>query len=216
MAAVILTLLGVGFIALVFTSYRLFKNPRVGMRNFITVEQLALIEGGMPELDQVIVVAHRVEAPANGLRTSVKKNLAAGVKYLFLISQSRAESEMRGYYIVFEKIAEEVIEMQRSQKQVHDLVCIQKLPYDWDDVPYIFYQLRTPEGTRTIALRGTQKHEGIDENYMYVRPRLAHTIAKTVMHGAPQPVQDGIIVEDKQFVSPANVVQVDFRDERIS
>lgn len=191
-------------------AYRLFKFPSRGLRRYFDVQQLAVIEAGLIGLDQVLVVAHQIEKPTNDLREAVKKNFLRKVKYIFLVSHSRAEREMRGDYKVFEEIAKEIINNYKVDVNVDDLVSIYKLPYDWHDLPYVFYQVRIlGKGPYVACLRGNQQREGIAEGYFRVSPRLASTIAKTVMQGAPALLKSGVDIQDQAFEDlPANVIKL--------
>jgi len=93
----------------------------------------------------------------------------------------------------------------RSERDipVKDLVEIKRLPYDWPDYPYIFYQCWTdesPEKKTTVAFRGNQQREGIADSYEPVPARSAASIARAVLGGAP------VSIETK------DVEQVDFRE----
>lgn len=155
----------------------------------ISVHQVGLIEGNINDLVQVIVAAHQVERPTNALYAAVERNFERGVQYTFLISRSRAEQEIDGYYRIFRAIAHIVISRTRSSFKVEDLVTIRRLSFDWRDTPYIFYQAKATNGQlATVALRGSQKYEGIAESYQRLPQELAHTIALALFSDAPQPL----------------------------
>jgi hypothetical protein len=172
----------------------------------IPVCDIGIIERDLINLKMVIVVAHKVEVPTSTLAQAVEHNFARGVKYIFLISNDHAEKEINGYYKVFEGYAQVVIGRQGAGK-IADLLDIQKLPYNWDDYPYIFSKLRLPSGEeKTLAFRGDELHEGIAKHYGRVDPVLAHTIARAIVSEAPKSLL-GVEVEREQFDAASKVIE---------
>lgn len=183
-------------------SYFLLRYPERGLKDVLSVKDLGILEGSLKDLSQVVVVADHVEAPSDALRQAVEKNLARGVQYRFLISQSKAADELDGYYQLFEALAK--IARKRSGTDVRELVNIQQLPYDWVETPYIFYRLpaqESPDSFRYVAVRGNQRYEGIADFYSYLEPEYAHMIGRAILADAPSP----IIVSSEQF-KDSNVV----------
>jgi hypothetical protein len=179
----------------------------------ITLEQLAQIEASLPRLFQVIVVAHEVDKPLDQLQAAVEANFLNGVCYLFLISRSSAERHQIGYYDIFEALARIAMSRARTPIPIDTLVKIQHFDYDWDDYPYIFYQMRETTGVRTIALRGTDIREGIAKSYELVDPRSAQTIARSIVASAPQSLD----LTASQFrEDPRKVISITSHRERRS
>jgi hypothetical protein len=205
-------LLFVLFAAFAVVAYRILSAPKRYLRNYLGVDELAALEEGLKGLEKVIVVCDRVEAPSDGLRRAVTQNLQRGVAYLFLVSNRRAEAELDGYFNIFRLIARDVTSRNRAHDTIDRLVGIQSLPYDWDQVPYIFYQTFVGDQSRTFALRGDQEKEGISDGYFLVTPRSAEAIATTLLHGAPKPIQAAIGEGFTDFKPlTAKVVAPDFR-----
>ena len=170
----------------------------------------------MEGLEQVIVVAHKIEEPTDVLRESVKRNFSKGVRYLFLVSHSNAKNELReGYYRDFELIAQRSIKKYERYFEVSDLVKIHQLPYEWDDYPYIFYRVRdsAAERVKTIAFRGLEKLEGIANKYIYVPPAYARTIAKAILADAPVPLLAYKEFADDEFDDVRELVVGDLREQ---
>jgi hypothetical protein len=166
-----------------------FLGPRV-----ITAEQLGLIEKHISQfgLEQVIVLADRVDEPHASLREAVLNNFSERVQYLFLISQRNADQELKGYYQTFLELARKSIQEHDRLIEVDDLVKIYKLPYDWDDFPAIFYRLKpdNQRATSTWAFRGLETNQGIASHYEPIPGWSARMIARAVMTDAPRRLRD--------------------------
>jgi hypothetical protein len=177
--------------------FRLLSKPHLGLATVLTVHELGKLEASLPSLVSVTVIAHKVEAPENELRKAVEKNLKNGVSYRFLVSKNTASDELQGYYRIFEVLA--------SIAKKTQLVQIQSLPYNWVEVPYIFYEVRDGGSTesRYIAVRGTQALEGITDYYTKVEPGYAQMIAGAVLSDAPYP----ITIQEEQLAR-SNVIPI--------
>jgi len=160
------------------------ESPRQPLEEpvFFTVQELGRIEGTLPNLIRVLVVANKIEKPEGELGRAVESNFSRGVRYLFLISSSKAASEKLGYYKLFEAYAQ----IRGSAK---DMLGIKALPFEWNDYPIIFYQTRDDTGVlASIAFRGTELLEGIANYYERVPAAYAHTIATSLLADAPEEV----------------------------
>ena len=167
-------------------------------RKVFRYEILEQLSGTSKILKRVIIVANKIEPPTSILAEAVEYNFSRGVKYVFLVSQERAELEIAGYFTIFKAYAQVVI-ARRGAGNIEDLIEIQRLPYTWDDYPYIFYVLDIPgKGEKTLAFRGDQLHEGIARHYGRIDPVLAHTIAQAILSEAPKPIE-GVEFERGQF-----------------
>jgi hypothetical protein len=178
------------------------------------VKALGLVEGNLDSLSQVIVVADHVEAPSDELQRAVEKNFSRGVQYQFLVSQSKAEEALVGYYRIFETLATIVSERSGKIVNARNLVTIQQLPYDWVEIPYVFYRISPSDrldDVRYVAVRGNQRREGIAEFYTYLDPEYAHMIARAILSDAPSP----IIVKREEFKGN-NVVNLAAKREVVS
>src|SRR5439155_709963 len=132
----------------------LFSGPQ-----YVTVDQLATIEGSVQDLVRVMVVANTIEKPEGSLGRAVEHNFARNVEYLFLISSSKAADEKERYFKIFE--AYKQIRNPKSQ-----LLDIKALPFEWDDYPIVFYQYRDPNAVlASVAFRGSELREGITKFY---------------------------------------------------
>ena len=155
----------------------------------ITAADLGTIEANITGLIRVIVAAHQVEEPKEGLREAVKKNLANNVEYHFLVSKCHAESEIDGWVRLFLAMAHVVQKRAGSPYSPHDLIRISSLSYDWRDTPYLFYQTETSSGElATIAFRGNQTDEGIAERYTRLPGWLAYSLGLAILSDAPHPM----------------------------
>jgi len=194
------------------TLYVIYLRPHanpsdtVDLPNGIAVRDLGAIERDMQNLRRVIVVADKVAKPSSILEEAVEYNFARNVQYTFLVSRDRAQREINGYYAIFKAYAQLVID-QRGYGKVEELVQILRLPYNWDDYPYIFYTVNVPtHGEKTLAFRGDQLHEGIAHHYGRIEPALAHTIARALVSEAPSSLST-IEVERGHFDAGSNVIE---------
>lgn len=154
----------------------LFSGPK-----YLSLEQLGILEGSVPNLVRVMVVADRIEKPEGSLGQAVEGNFAKKVEYLFLVSGSTAANEKEGYYKIFEAY-------QQIKSPGNKLVDIKALPFEWDDYPIIFYQCKGEDNSAVIAFRGSGVKEGITTYYERVPSEYAHTIAKSLLADAPKDV----------------------------
>jgi hypothetical protein len=201
-----IVLLGVG-IGLAIVGYHLIRFPHEGLKNIISYHALGEIEGSLPDLERVIVVADRIEDPEHELRDAVRANFAKGVRYLFLVSKSTAQAELQGYYKIFRALAEIV-----TKNPVTNLVDIQELPYDWPNFPYVFYETKSKGASQPnfVAFRGSQRREGIADFYSPVESGAAYILARAVLSDSPHP----ITVTSDQFEEAGNVLS--FPEDRAS
>lgn len=179
------------------------------------VRQLGRIEGALPNLKRVIIVAHRVEKPTDELSVAVEKNFREHVTYLFLISKSRAGAELYGYYNLFEALARIALGPGGDVKTVVD---IRQLPHDWVEVPYVFYQMEGPSGRiMTVAVRGQQTKEGIADTYELVDNMTGRALAQAILEEAPTNIYTGPeeFVDDPKIIAfPSEAVKKLSRGER--
>jgi len=157
---------------------------------FLSVRKLGIIERDLTGLKQVIVLADRIERPHSTLAEAVEDNFSEGVHYLFLISNSNAENEMNGYYQIFEALARISADKSDIDTSASDLVDIKKLPYDWPDVPYIFYRFQeeNDKKIKTLAFRGNQKKEGIADFYEKLSGQHSQAMVQALLAEAPQEI----------------------------
>jgi hypothetical protein len=161
-------LVSIAVIGICFADYYLLRFPERVLPGRLSVHDLGRIESTIANLSRVIVIADRVEPPVDELRRAVEKNLANGVDYLFLISKSRGQKELDGYYGIFKTLCSVVTSRCQKVDNV-GTVDIQELPYDWQDYPYVFYESKDPAGSISyVAVRGNQAKEGIAEFYAVV------------------------------------------------
>lgn len=176
---------------------------------FIRSDSLGIIERGLVDLVQVVVVAHTVEKPTSTLLEAVEANCLreVPVKYLFLISQSQADNALNGYYKMFMTIAEIAFEKRDDNLDPADYVHIKRLSYDWTSVPYIFYQCAEKDSSvkRTITFRGNQKCEGIADYYKQVSA--SSVMAQAILSGAPEEISKDTIFTDKIITYPRRITQ---------
>lgn len=158
------------------------ESSRARRARSISVEDLGRIEGNLPNLVRVLVVADQIEKPDGSLGQAVEANFAKGVDYLFLISASKAATEKSRYYKLFEAYAQ----IRGANSKSLD---IKALPFEWDSYPIIFYQTRdATNALATIAFRGTELREGIASRYERVPTEYAHTVATSLLADAPSDV----------------------------
>ena len=171
----------------------LFSGPR-----YVTLEQLGSLEGSVPNLVRVMVVADKIEKPEGSLSKAVEGNFAKNVEYLFLISASTAASEKKGYFQIFKAY-------QQIKNPGTRLLDIKALPFEWDDYPIIFYQYRDKNQPATVAFRGSDVKKGITKFYERVPAEYAHTIATSLLADAPKDVDQTEIPGREEFESGKNL-----------
>ena len=160
---------------------------------------IGIFERDLPNLKQVVVVANKIEKPDSAFSDAIEDNFGKKVKYLFLISDSNADTELKGYYLIFQALAQKVSEENDHPIPIDTLVEIKKLSYDWPDVPYIFYQYEPDKssGRLTIAFRGNQKGEGIADFYEKLAPSHSKAIVTALLSEAPEEIRANL-----KLVSP--------------
>jgi hypothetical protein len=171
------------------------EPPHPNALTELTKNNWAHFEKTVPNLITVIVVAHKVSRPQGELLDAVIENLQKRVRYKFLVSHSTAKTDENVWYGMFEQIARALKTDGQLDGAVGDAVEILKLPYDWDDYPYVFYLQGnrsgvTEEVRTTVAFRGTDQKKGICSSYKEVPPEEAQTLARVLMQGPPGPIVD--------------------------
>jgi hypothetical protein len=178
---------------------------------FLTRDKWAEFEANLPKLKQVIVVSDVVDEPADGLRRAVMSNFARGVRYSFLISNSKADQELNGYIRIFRAIATIAIRDFKLRKRPEELALILALPDDWNNPPFVFYrteeEVPSPEGLktqhRTIAFRGDKTNVGIADRYEALDPVVGDALATALNSGAPKEVQEELAsLQQDKFRGP--------------
>jgi hypothetical protein len=202
----ILATFALALVIAIYTAWMLSQQPHrratldIDLPSGIPVSEIGFVERDLVNLQSVTVVADKVERPTTMLQEAVEHNFRRGVKYLFLVSSDHADQQVDGYYRLFEALAQIVLNKQGVgiKQDVRALVDIQQLPYDWNDFPYIFYEIKVASGhTKTLAFRGDQVHKGIAHHNCRVDPASAHTIARAIFSEAPRSVRQAI--EREQF-----------------
>ncbi|HEY2975317.1 MAG TPA: hypothetical protein VGJ48_22565 [Pyrinomonadaceae bacterium] len=204
-------LLLIAAVGIIFVAWRLLRDPRKLLKDFIPVSELGLYEGSLATLERAVIVAHRIENPEDSLREAVRNNIGRGVHYLFLVSRSKFADEKQLGYQLFAVFVDMVLRDGKSGAKVEDFLEIRPLPYDWEDTPYIFYELREEERRgvrRIIALRGNQKREGIAEGYFKVDPPFARTIYRSVILSAAESSEEETIDEQDLTFSGAKILRL--------
>ncbi|MBF0379860.1 MAG: hypothetical protein HQL69_02515 [Magnetococcales bacterium] len=159
-----------------FTELHIFNDGKWNLPVELPETKLSDIEKKNPLLKEVIVVAHQVEEPQNGLLKAVKHNFSRGVAYHFIISGSSFATEREKYVRVFEGFANAASPDHVSHKQ---LVKVHQLNIEWTDVPYVFYRSKKyPESSEEFIFCycGSQASEGISDRYILMGPTQSHTI----------------------------------------
>ncbi len=165
----------------------------------LSIEQLGILEASVPGLVRVMVVADRIEKPEGSLSRAVEDNFAKNVKYLFLVSGSKAVGERDGYYKLFEAY-------QKMKNPSQELIDIKALPFEWDDYPIIFYHCTNGGSSAVMAFRGTELKEGITEHYERIPTEFAHTISKTLLADAPKELALSAMPSRGAFDKGANIL----------
>jgi len=181
------------------------RDYRELMNSKLTLRKFGELEGRLQALRQVIVVADHIQEPSAALKKSVVKNFRRGVSYSFLISHSYAEEEVENIKKHFTSLAGGVKD---KPLDISRLIQAQKLGYEWNDVPYVFYRLHgsksggTWRDTEILAFRGSDPKKGIANEYLPLPPEFAKTIAIALVSDAPTPIP----LIDEKFANPSKVM----------
>lgn len=182
--------------------------PILNHENWANFERL-----GIPNLIliQVVVVADTVEQPINGLQKAVLENFKRGVKYCFIVSGSKAEEEVKGFYGIYAQLAAIAINKFGADFKLDDLVTILKLPDEWNNVPFVFYRMKEGHAAnaeiRTIAFRGDTEKAGIADQYSAVDQNTAEGLWKLLMGRPPEKIEAAIAVGPNDgFLNPIIVL----------
>ncbi|MCH7575694.1 MAG: hypothetical protein IIA59_11285 [Candidatus Marinimicrobia bacterium] len=198
-------LLGLIFLANVLVvSITLLRRNDYRFSRFISVNKIGIIERDLHGLVQVVVVAQMIEKPSSQLEIAVQHNFERGIKYLFLVSESTAEQEVSGYYLIFEALAKIAIARTGKVIKLKELIDIKKIAFDWTDAPYVFYQY-IEEGSnekKTILFKGNQRGEGIADYYERIPSAQAMVIANSLLANAPQAIGSNLRIPDDSDLLP--------------
>jgi len=180
----------------------------------LPLASIAALERELPDLDMVVVFAHTIEKPPEPLRDAVEANLARGVRYRFLISPSSRQSEATIFLSDLVTSAKYVKSKYKIKTPVDEMVSLESLTSEWDDVPYIFYRLKTsgddPDVRSTIVFRGESRHSGLASVYHSVPASIAHTVKRFLLAQESEPIN--LAVQDfehdkiEEIANPANPV----------
>lgn len=166
----------------------MFKN-RLLYRSYLSRSEQAIVEKKLSRLSRVIVMCDRVDPPERGFLSAVKDNFSTGVKYVFLVSNRAAETELDQYVQVFENIEAAV----RAEKTAYALIGddqdiistplfeVHRLDQDWNDYPYICYEFahrRDEEASQFLMYRGNELGVGIASEYVRIPPEIAYSLVK--------------------------------------
>ncbi len=174
-------------------------------------ENWANFELSLKNLVEVIILSSVVEIPRNGLLKAVMGNFTRGVQYRFIVSGDRVETEVNGYYKIFEVIATTIAAKNNLKIPIKNLISISRLPDNWNNVPCVFYRFRESENPnsriRTIAFRGDRAGVGIADSYIAIEHELAEALF-TLLIGQP-PEKIGHLIQGRSadtFPNPVAVV----------
>jgi len=172
-----------------YSEWDLPDRPELELKSIVlSNEQIGRIEAELKNLDKVFIVCDKVDYPTNGLRKAVEKRFSEGIVYTFLISKSKAEEEIMGYYKSFEALACIAIKKNNLNCESRDLVKIKRLDFDWDENPCIFYFQKLNEKFEVLAFQGigSIKKMGISDMYNPIPDNLARLCIEAIRSKAPE------------------------------
>ncbi len=177
--------LGIGVYLSLYAVFFILNRPvpllNGKLKVHLTVSELGKLEGNIPHLKEVVILADRIEEPTGRLFDAVKKNFNNNVKYTFLISKSKYVIERKNFYPIFEALAKSIDKKRNGNQK---LISMKPLQLEWDDYPYIFYRTGDEANSyKTFAYMGTQNKEGIADDYELIPPTVAGKIVKLAMLG---------------------------------
>lgn len=158
----------------------------------ISQEALAAVESSLQELEMVVLVAHRIERPSDAIRAAVEENLARSVQYRFLTSPTTPDEIETVYFEDYKTSARAIKAKFGLPLPLEKMVKLDRLTFEWDDFPYIFYRLRKRVGTgsrhtiHTLAFRGLSRTAGLAETYEAVPPALAQSLVRMLLVHTPE------------------------------
>lgn len=165
-----------------------------GLRHHLSVNELGRLEGSIANLTEVVVIADNIEEPTNELYNAMKENFKKGVRYVFLISKSKYESELNSYYKLLKGIADAI----EHNYNVDNLIDLRPINIEWNDYPYVFYRyndLRSGE-SKAFAYMGTQLREGIADEYELINPTISFKILSLALEKVTIPEYEIISKEE--------------------
>jgi hypothetical protein len=133
----------------------------------ISKMDLGLLEGSISSLEEIIIISDVIEEPTESLYKSVVSNLKRNVKYKFIVSKSKYDTERNKYFQIFKAIA--------KSNNLTNSVMISSLEIEWNNFPCIFYKLTNGY---VFAFMGNEQKEGIAEGYDFVGPQLAKSLLR--------------------------------------
>lgn len=186
------------------------KSLKYAAPTVLDHDNWAEFEGTLPHLVQVVILADVVEQPQNGLLRAVLANFQRGVQYCFIVSSSKADKELEGFFAIFEGYARAAITKFGLHKSVTDLVTILRLPDDWENVPYVFYRFRDGPSElgciRTIAFRGDIDRAGIADRYIAVDQDSAEALHKLLLGKPPECIEKVVPLWANDKISDAGTI----------
>ncbi|WP_439365957.1 hypothetical protein ACNJYD_08485 [Bradyrhizobium sp. DASA03005] len=140
----------------------------------VALSKLAHFEQELPPGSTVIVLAHRIEEPQEGLRAAVQDNFQQGIRYIFLVSQSqynRSVTELSDFFKAIYVIAKRLSPAAGPNAKVltltfEELFSILPLSGEWTSWPYVLYMEPSGERQRVWVFRGNLRKEGLAETYV--------------------------------------------------
>lgn len=145
--------------------FKFWSAPIRKVNESISKKDLGLLEGTISSLEEIIIISDIIEEPTELLYKSVVSNLKRNVKYTFIISKSKYETEQNKYFQIFKAIA--------NSNNLTSSVIIKPLNIEWNNFPCIFYKLTNGY---VFAFMGNEQREGIAEGYDFVGPQLAKNL----------------------------------------
>jgi hypothetical protein len=104
---------------------------------------------------------------------------------------------------MFEALARIAAEKSKENILASELVNIKRLPYEWPDVPYIFYRFKKTHDSDVCVLgfRGNQKKEGIADYYERLSYSHSQAMVSALLAEAPQDISGLKLIEKVRYMN---------------
>lgn len=173
----------------------------------VELSELARFEKDLPPGSIVVVLAHTIEEPQEKLRAAVQDNFQQGIRYIFLVSQSKYNHSLEEFTEFFKAIyiiARRLPSTSGSNSHVKKLdfdqiFSILPLVGEWTSWPYVLYVEPNEKRQRVWVFRGNLRKEGIAEKYVQlgnIEAEAFMNAVKLAMKGADHELfKDGAAID---------------------
>lgn len=185
---------------------------------WLSDDEVGLIERDIEYLEDVIVLADRIEEPTlTGLiRAALLDNFMEGVRYTFIISPENYETTSERFYEYYRALIKVAAGTQGAKISGDEDLChILSFRFERQDYPYIFYKFQgLGHGDEVIAFRGDEIGRGIANEYRRLEPEVAYSVLTMALHATKfdrEEDKQHLVLTDERFSERKLGAVVQFR-----